>query len=282
MKEFSNVDLAAAARPDLGRPEEAELNQLPSDIWKGTPADLPSDTWETKLVELPSDVWKMEPVKHSDDVAEIKPADLPVSPWRVKHSERTIDGIDAPDCEQDHPYNDVPRPADIVEYYSTYKERLDQTPTERFGTWQGERGESKFIPNDEEMQKLLEIFGIDGIVYEDGIPDFSPCAAETVEIDHMGVHRENKGGEVGNFQQCDEKCAEKWNAEAKDGKTDWTAADVKNWRASHNYTWHEQNDTKTCDLIPTSVNAYFGHLGGVGECKKRDQTDSMEDSEFDD
>ena len=27
---------------------------------------------------------------------------------------------------------------------------------------------------------------------------------------------------------------------------------------------------KTCDLVPTEVNDYFGHLGGVAECKKRD------------
>ena len=37
---------------------------------------------------------------------------------------------------------------------------------------------------------------------------------------------------------------------------------------------------KTCDLIPTEVNDYFGHLGGVAECKKRD-TGELSGGEFD-
>ena len=73
-----------------------------------------------------------------------------------------------------------------------------------------------------------------------------------------------------NFRQCDEKCAEQWNKEGRDGRTDWTARDVKEWRQANGYSWHERNDMKTCDLVPTQVNAYFGHLGGVSECKKRD------------
>ena len=28
---------------------------------------------------------------------------------------------------------------------------------------------------------------------------------------------------------------------------------------------HELNDTKTMQLVPTEINATFGHLGGVGE-----------------
>ena len=25
---------------------------------------------------------------------------------------------------------------------------------------------------------------------------------------------------------------------------------------------------KTCQLVPTEINDYFGHLGGVGECNR--------------
>ena len=77
-------------------------------------------------------------------------------------------------------------------------------------------------------------------------------------------------GKGGNFEQCDEKCAEQWNKEGKDGKTDWTARDVQKWREENSYSWHERNDMKTCDLIPTEVNDYFGHLGGVAECKNKE------------
>jgi hypothetical protein len=32
---------------------------------------------------------------------------------------------------------------------------------------------------------------------------------------------------------------------------------------------------KTCDLIPTEVNDYYGHLGGVAERKKRDTAQNI-------
>ena len=79
-------------------------------------------------------------------------------------------------------------------------------------------------------------------------------------------------GPDGNFAQADEKCAEQWNEEKRDGKDNWTARDVKNWREENGYTWHERNDIKTCDLIPTKVNDYFGHLGGVSEYKKLNES----------
>lgn len=148
---------------------------------------------------------------------------------------------------------------------SSYKERLDQVPkndTNR-GGWEGERGESKYIPSNAEIKKLLEKYNMDGIEYNNAIPDFSAFSKATVEIDNMTSNRNN------NFRQADLLCAEKWSKEGRDGKTDWTPRDVANWRRDNGYSWHECNDTKTCQLIPTKVNDYFGHLGGVGECNKR-------------
>lgn len=155
------------------------------------------------------------------------------------------------------------------DYPSSYKERVDRTPSENSdrGEWTGDRGESTYIPSDTEMRNLLAKFGLVGIEYRNGIPDFSKCSACTIEIDHMS---EKRYGEDGNFAQCDEKCAEQWNKEGKNGKTDWTDRDVKKWREENGYSWHERNDMKICDLVPTKVNDYFGHLGGAAECKKRD------------
>lgn len=151
------------------------------------------------------------------------------------------------------------------ELYSTYKERIDHTPVDgERGYYLGERGESEYIPTDKEMKELLATRGKEGITYTDGIPDFSDFSESTVEIENMTENRAE------NFKQCDSKCAEQWNKEGKDGKTDWTARDVKEWRQENGYTWHEKNDMKTCELIPSELNEYFGHLGGVSECKKRD------------
>ena len=154
-----------------------------------------------------------------------------------------------------------------AEYFSTYEERLNQTPREDsdLGKWDGERGESKFIPNDQEIKAKLAERGLEGIDYKDGIPDFSEVSESTVEIDNMAENRAE------NFKKADEECAKRWNEEQKGGRTDWTARDVSQWRKENGYSWHERNDMKTCDLIPTKINAYFGHLGGVSECRKRDE-----------
>ena len=37
------------------------------------------------------------------------------------------------------------------------------------------------------------------------------------------------------------------------------------YRIKNNLTWHELNDTKIMQLVPTKINSTFGHLGGVGE-----------------
>ena len=59
-------------------------------------------------------------------------------------------------------------------YYSTYEERIKQTPRENSdrGDWSGKRGESEFTPNDKEVKMILEKYGTHSISYKDGIPDF--------------------------------------------------------------------------------------------------------------
>ena len=72
------------------------------------------------------------------------------------------------------------------EYYSTRDERLAQTPRENGvdskGTWQGERGESKYVPNDEKAQTILKEHGQNGIQYKDGIPNFTDVSIEDVTL----------------------------------------------------------------------------------------------------
>lgn len=165
------------------------------------------------------------------------------------------------------------------DYPSTYKDRMGQTPRDdgERGEWQGERGESIYVPKDSEIKEILEEYEIEGIAYEDAIPDFSPCSESTVVIDNMTDNRNGPPVEGSNFQQCDQKCAEQWNEQCREGRSDWSARDVVNWRREHGYSWHERNDMKTCDLIPTKVNAYFGHLGGVGEYIRLSNSNLMEE-----
>lgn len=162
------------------------------------------------------------------------------------------------------------------EYLTSYDERIRRTPlnSER-GSWTDGRGESKYIPNSETekgaraAEKLAE-YGLDGIEYRDGIPDFSKCSEETVEID-MTENRTASNlseGIISNYRKADTECANKWNIEQKDGRTDWTARQVELYRKDHKLSWHECADKKTCQLVSQDIHSFFIHSGGVCECGK--------------
>lgn len=160
------------------------------------------------------------------------------------------------------------------DYPSTYKERLDRTPTTEnpHGKWSGNRGESMFIPTADRVREILRNKGLKGIEYKNGIPDFDPIAEAKVIIQGMSQHRFSQIGEngkriVGNYEKADIECAKAWNSERRDGKDDWTHQDVKKWREANGYTWREHNDMKTCSLVPTEVHEACRHLGGVSEIK---------------
>lgn len=160
------------------------------------------------------------------------------------------------------------------DYPSSYKERLDRTPSieNPNGKWSGDRGESMFIPTADRVREILRNKGLEGINYKDGIPDFNPISEAKVTIQGMSQHRlsqmgENGGRIVGNYEKADTECAKAWNLEQRDGKDDWTHQDVKKWREANEYTWHEHNDMKTCSLVPTEVHKVCSHLGGVSEIK---------------
>ena len=124
----------------------------------------------------------------------------------------------------------------------------------------------------------MDKYNQDGIDYHDGEPDFENVSEATVEIDHMTSERYGLGN---NFDQANQKCAEKWNQEAKDGRTDWKPRDVENWRIENRYTWHERLDRKTMDLVQRDIHEECKHFGGVAECKRYEATAGLNGGEFD-
>lgn len=169
-------------------------------------------------------------------------------------------------------------------YYNSYETRSSNIPVDGVrGHWEGERGESKYVPSEQTdagkaaKDKLSEK-DMDGIEYEYAEPDFSECAEATVEIDNMTEHRDDyydaEGNYTsGNFSQADAKCADQWNESQRDGRTDWKAEDVREWRRENSYSWHERCDTRTMDLVSYDIHSYFGHYGGCAECRVRDAAD---------
>lgn len=141
------------------------------------------------------------------------------------------------------------------------------------GTWSGEKGESFWKPDPDKVPsqsnpdgktwgEIFEDNGIEEIEFKDGYPDFSPISKGDVEVDNFTADRSK------NFAQADSKLAEQWAQEGKDGKTDWTAKDVREWRKENNHTWHEHQDCKTMQLVPSEVHNNVPHEGGICEVKK--------------
>ena len=175
--------------------------------------------------------------------------------------------------------------------YISYENRVsgssDNNPM--LGYYVGERGESKYIPTGRTVEgvvviDILKQYGLDGIEYRNAEPDFEVCSEEVVKIRSMSKERENYYNSdglpvLGNFVQADIACARKWNSQKKDGKTDWTGSDVKEYRKKNNLTWHEKCDMETVVLVRSEINLFFRHSGGCAECKARDGY--QEEEEFD-
>jgi hypothetical protein len=139
--------------------------------------------------------------------------------------------------------------------YSTKAARLAQTPING-GKWSGERGESDFILD--EPIKLQDGTEITKISYKNCVPDFSPYQEAQIKITNMTSYRPD------NFEQANEALAEYWTKINHNGKS-WTAREVETYRKANDLTWHEMNNMESMQLVPSEVNATFGHLGGCGE-----------------
>ena len=139
------------------------------------------------------------------------------------------------------------------------------------GGWTGEPGNSMWIPDSDYVPQkgnpegktwgeILDKYGIDGIPFNDGEPDFSEVAEAEVQVDEIGPDRDE------NFSKADETLAEQWTKEQKDGH-EWTAEDVRNYRKENHLTWHECGDRTTMQLVPAEVHSNVPHSGGVSAAK---------------
>lgn len=137
------------------------------------------------------------------------------------------------------------------------------------GKWEGEPGASRWEPNPDYIppnkknsnpeqknwSEIFEKYGIAGIVYKDGYPDFSEISKGTVEIEGFSSNRRK------NFSKADKAIAE---------QRGYTPEDVKKWREKNSYTWHECEDMKTMQKVPREVHNNISHRGGVSEKKKQE------------
>jgi hypothetical protein len=134
------------------------------------------------------------------------------------------------------------------------------------GKWEGKPGDSVWKPDRNKVPEnpktnpegktwgeILDEYGIEGIPFKDGEPDFSEVSKGTVEIDDFSEDRDD------NFDAADEKLAEQRGC---------TKEEVRQWRKEHGYTWHERSDMKTMDKVPTEIHGNVPHEGGISAKKK--------------
>ncbi len=174
--------------------------------------------------------------------------------------------------------DDIPTAFKQTEFASSYEARLGQTPAlgNKKIQFVGERGESLCTlkpPPDSNLESLLKNAGVDGVYYKNGVPDFSPFSKAEIEIDYMLGGKGAAGSKARdfNFQQANSKLVEQLNSSPELAKSFGMEAgniklkDIEKYRVKNKLTWHELNDTKTLQLVPSEINSSFGHLGGVGE-----------------
>ena len=149
---------------------------------------------------------------------------------------------------------------EVIPKYSSLEQRYEIIPGSEstVGHWEGEPGESMFVSEDPRVIEILNKHKQKGVVYKNGMPDFSPFVVAEFEID-MTEERDH------NFALAKKQLAKKWTEETGEK---WTSKKVGEWMKENSMTWHELNDCKTIQLVPSAINhPIFKHLGGVGEIK---------------
>ena len=213
-----------------------------------------------KVAETTAEVAETSAVKAVETVAEtaVKASDL------LPQNLTFFSDLSKSLLDRINPFSSIDNPL-----FSKLTDRIKNTPIEgNGGRWLGERGQSKWIPSDAKVKEKLAKYGQDGIDFKNGVADFSKVSEQTVEIDGMNIDRLGN-----NFPKADAKCAEAWNKEMRDGRSNWTADQVKQYRHENNLSWHERSDMKHCDLVSKDIHQNVGHTGGVYECKLRDGVD---------
>ena len=168
--------------------------------------------------------------------------------------------------------NEVPKAKDSTDIQSedVEKKKSPRTP-ENNGHWDGERGDSTWYPDDDyvppekscnpekpysnpdnlTLKEIFAKYGIEGIPFKDGYPDFSEVSKGTVEID--GFETGGNLAKEHNFKKAYVALAEQRGC---------TPEEVEKWMKENNYTWHECEDKKTMQKVPNEVHANVPHDGG--------------------
>ena len=216
------------------------------------------------------DIPLLEKAKNMEKITDTKELDKPISSF-VSGLE-SIDAASAEDIDIDD-ILEAEEDDELMSEAEEYESLISGCPIEGHnGNWDGLRGNSMWIPDREAVPtrynpdgltwgQILDKYGIKGIEYKDGDPDFSSICRGKVEIDDFTDDR------TSNFAQADEALAKQKGCSPED---------VKKWREEKGYTWHECRDCKTMQKVPREVHNNMDHSGGVSEYKKNHNSEGEE------
>ena len=134
------------------------------------------------------------------------------------------------------------------------------------GIWDGAIGNSKWIPAEDAVpgsrngtnpehkswSQIKECYHFEGIPFSHGEANFSEVGKGSVEIEDFS---DDRGA---NFDQADEALALQRGCAPEE---------VAQWRKENHYTWHECNDCKTMQKVPSEVHGNIPHSGGISVYK---------------
>jgi hypothetical protein len=149
-----------------------------------------------------------------------------------------------------------------------YKALIDITPIHH-GHWvnedggEGMRGESKWCPADADVQHELQQFGVDGIEYKNGYPNFTV-------VSYFGCTLEDSewlDSDRSQFNDCNFTLLNEIEDDPKFSKLyhfdEEQMNDLENGKTPYGYTWHhDPNEKGLLLLVPTSIHQACRHSGG--------------------
>ena len=191
---------------------------------------------------------------------EVLTASMPAPPIKALYPSTASTQIKAPfvtDANSKLVYGQGHLVEPIIPRLSTFEDRVNLTPVNN-GKWTGERGNSNFIFDDSDMQKILP----NGIEYRNGYADFNPVALHEVRL--PGIMSTAR---VDNFKAANQILANRLGI---------SRHDITKFMRQQKYTWHEVEDMRTMLFVPSYIHTTpiksmenfgvkYGHFGGIGE-----------------
>jgi len=155
-----------------------------------------------------------------------------------------------------HNPNNVPD-----EFMVSLNDIINQTPINN-GKWSGDRGNSIWKPNDDEVLRDIRFYGngAEGIEYRNGYPDFTP-----IQIFESGLP-------INLFNRNDDYQFTDCNLELRDKLPclpylisyfdDTQLSAIGKGQTPIGYTWHHDIQSGRMQLVPTSIHRNCTHYGG--------------------